>query len=295
MLLGELPEAAARANPDGTAVVFDGRKMTWKEVETSVCRVANGLGKLGIRKGDRVAIMLPNIPEFVFSFFAIQRLGAVCVPFNTMYKGGEVMHILRDSGARAVIALSNFAPLINEILHDLPALEHIILTGERSVVFADPESTVFVHLVAPKSRFASADEAYRKVGAALHDALRMLGVKDAWYKHRGSIRSKGRKMAGFVVQEAEDQYAAISVVFAGDFSVEEFISVVWVPQEIRDKVMEPLISVAEAIGRRPSFEEIRSAVSLAFEKEFGVRLESGSFARDEQFGYEKLRSLMGRR
>jgi long-chain acyl-CoA synthetase len=295
MLLGDLPRKAAEVEPSETAVFFEGREITYGDVAVNTGRVANGLRKLGLRKGDRVAIMLPNIPEFIYSFFGIQRIGAVAVPFNTMYKGGEVSHILRDSGARAVIALANFAPLINEILPDLPDLEHVILTGERNVIFADPDATVFVQLVADRETFGEPDEAYRRIGEVLLATLTSLGVEDAWYKHRGSVRVGGKKLAGFLIQEVEELYVASILIFVEALRIEEFISVIWVPQEIKDKVMEPTVSVAEATGRRPAWEEIRDAVTQQFESAFGIRLAPGPLERDELFGYEKLRSLMARK
>ena len=83
--------------------------------------------------------MLPNIPEFVYTFLACQKLGSVAVPFNTMYKGGEIFFILKDCGAKAIISLSSAVPLINEIKADLPNLEHIITIRERNLTFADPD------------------------------------------------------------------------------------------------------------------------------------------------------------
>jgi long-chain acyl-CoA synthetase len=276
------------------ALRFENREISFREVETNVNRVANGLRSLGLAKGDRVAIMLPNIPEFVYSFFGAQRIGAVSVPFNTMYKGGEVAHILSDSGAKAVIALANFAPLINEILPDLPELEHVILTGERNVIFASPDSTIFFQLVSNKSAFADGDQAYKKFGEVLLAALKGLGVEEAWYKHRGSIRVEGKKIAGFLIQEVEDLYIASAIVFTGSFKVEDFIGVIWVPQEIKDKVMEPILSVEEACSKRHSPQEIRDALVESVENAFGVRLEENNLERDELFGYEKLRTQLGK-
>jgi hypothetical protein len=294
MLLGELVEKAAQKNPKAPALWVEGRAVSYGEVEIQVNRVANGLDALGLGRGDRVAIMLPNIPEFVYSFFGIQRIGAVAVPFNTMYKGGEVAHILSDSGARAVIALSNFAPLINEILPDLPDLQHVILTGERNVLFAAPDATIFLSLVTNRRTFADPDAAYMRTGDVLLAVLKSLGVEEAWYKHRGSIRVGGRKIAGFLVQEVEDLLIVSVVLFIGPLVLEDFISVVWVPQEIKDKVLEPILSVAEASTHRPTWDEVRQAVTDAFEKSFDVRLEEAPLLRDELFGYEKLRSLLSR-
>ncbi|MBW2265008.1 MAG: AMP-binding protein, partial [Deltaproteobacteria bacterium] len=126
-------ESWAISQPDLVALYFEERAITYKDLNIKANRVANGLQGLGVKRGDRVAIMLPNIPEFVYSFVGILKLGAVSVPFNTLYKGGEIRHILKDSGAKVLIALTNFAPMINEIRSELPALEQVILTGERNL------------------------------------------------------------------------------------------------------------------------------------------------------------------
>ncbi|MCK4728204.1 MAG: AMP-binding protein, partial [Desulfobacterales bacterium] len=112
-------ETWAASSPDLVALRFEGKVITYKELNLRANRVANGLQGLGVKKGDRVAIMLPNIPEFVYTLVGTLKLGAVAVPFNTLYKGGEILHILKDSGAKCLIALTNFAPMINEIRPEL--------------------------------------------------------------------------------------------------------------------------------------------------------------------------------
>jgi len=187
-------DKTAAEHPDAPSTIYSGVTHPFSEVKDHADRIANFLASKGIGKGDRVAIMLPNIPEFVYSFYAIQKIGAIAVPFNTMYKGREILHILNDSGARAIITLSNFAPLINELKPDAPALEHIILTGERTLLFVHPESTVAVQIVHHREFFPTIEETYQRVGEILVEVLKKFGVHDAWYKHRGSIRVRGDKI-----------------------------------------------------------------------------------------------------
>jgi acyl-CoA synthetase (AMP-forming)/AMP-acid ligase II len=133
-------EAWAVSNPEAPALLLDREAVSFSELNVRANRVANGLQELGVKKGDRVAVMLPNIPEFVYAFAGTLKLGAVAVPFNTLYKGGEILHILKDSGAKVLFALTNFAPMINEIRPELPDLEQVILTGERNLLFAHPDN-----------------------------------------------------------------------------------------------------------------------------------------------------------
>lgn len=289
--LGRILEDAARKYKKKEALLFEGAAITYRELEEYANKVANGLKSLGIGRGDRVAIMLPNIPEFVYSFFGIQKLAAVAVPFNTMYKGREITHILNDCGARAIITLTNFANLINEIKSDVPTLEHVILTGQRTLVFAQPGSTAAVQLVVEKRRFASADEAFHTVGTLLVEVLHRLGVTDAWYKHQGSIRAHGKKIATILISEIENLYIVNAVVFFDTLDTDEFFKVVWVPPEVKDKVVEPMTSIREEAGREVTLLELRQVLTDCLQERMGVGLTEGTFKRDELFGYEKNRAL----
>jgi len=284
-------ETWSASSPDSVALLFEGKAISYKELNLQANRVANGLQGLGVIKGDRVAIMLPNIPEFVYALLGTLKLGAVAVPFNTLYKGGEILHILRDSGAKVLIALTNFAPMINEIRPELPGLEQVILTGERNLLFAHPESTAFIHLILQGDLIKDGNGAYQKMGHILLKVMGDLGVTEAWYKHRGSIRVRGDKIATFVISEVEGMGLINAVVFLGPLDTRDFLRVVWVPPEIRDKVVEPLTSVQQETGKRPLWDQVKETVVAAIEQGFQVEIKEGSMVRDELFGYEKLRSL----
>jgi long-chain acyl-CoA synthetase len=289
--LGKTLEERAKKFHKKAALHFEGKEISYEQLNENVNKLANGLKSLGIEKGDRVAIMLPNIPDFVYSMYAIQKLGAIAVPFNTMYKGREIIHILNDSGAKAIIALTNFAPLINEIKPDIPSLEHIILTGERTLLLLHPESTVSLQMVHEKGFFKDIDEAYRKIGSVITETLTGLGVKDAWYKHRGSVRVKGKKIASFIISEMENLEVVNVLCFLGKYVTDEFFKVIWVPPEVKDKILEPVTSVEEEAGKRPDNEQFKNTIVNAFKQHFGVQIEEGPLKRDELFAYEKQRAL----
>lgn len=291
MNLGKLLEERAKEYSKRAALVYEGKVISFEELNKSVNRLANGLRDLGIQRGDKVAIMLPNTPEFVYSFFACQKLSAVAVPFNTMYKGGEILHILKDSGARAIITLNSAVPLLNEIKPELPHLQYVITTGERSLTFADPESTLFIQGVLSKGIFKDLDEAYRRIGEALVQGLFRLGLQEIWYKHRGSLRIGGKKLAGFYFSEIEDLYILTIVCFVASFDPTDFFSVIWVPPEVKDKVFEPLTSIQEELGTKPNDEELKATISDAIEQSLGVKLEEGVLTRDEKIAYEKHKAV----
>jgi biotin-(acetyl-CoA carboxylase) ligase len=292
MNLARLLEQRAKESPTRPALIYGEKEISFRGLSGSVNRLASAFKDLGIDKGDRVAIMLPNTPEFVYVFFACQKIGAVAVPFNTMYKGGEILHILRDSGAKAIVTLTNFAPLIQELRSELPQLQYVITTGERTVVFADPESTLFAQLVLSRSSIQNLDEAYRKVGQVLVEVFQSLGLAGVWYKHKGSLRIGGRKLAGFLFSELEDLYLVNIISFLKKFNPADFFKAIWVPPEIKDKILEPLTSVEEEIGKSPDPEVFKECLVKSFERHFKVQIREAELTREERFGYEKQIALL---
>jgi long-chain acyl-CoA synthetase len=290
MNLGQLLEEKTKKHPKRAALIHEGKSVTFDEFNKNVNRLANGLKGLGIKQGDRLAIMLPNIPEFVYAFFACQKMGAIAVPFNTMYKGGEILHILNDCGAKAIVTLNSMVPLINEIKPELPQLQHIITTGERTLTFADPESTFFLQGVLSKDVFKDLDDAYQKIGDVLVQGFHTMGLQEIWYKHRGSLRVGGRKLAGFYFSKIENLYLLNIICFLTPFDPSDFFHVIWVPPEVKDKVIEPLTSIQEERGRKPTYEEMRKVIVNALESGLGVSLQEGPLTRDELLSYEKHKS-----
>ena len=291
MSLGVMLEETVRRFKKKEALVFDGKSYTYQEVDQQANRVANGLQSLGIEPGDRVAIMLPNIPEFAFSFFGIQKLGAVAVPFNTLYKGREIIHILNDSGAKAVITLTNSANLFNEIKSDCPNFEHLILTGQRTLVFAEPDGTANVQLVCEQAAFDGPDDIFWKLGDVFVKTLQELGVEGAWYKHQGAVRVGGKKIANIVINEIENLYVVNSVCFLQTLNTDDFFKVIYVTPELKDKAVEPMTSVHEVTGSLPGLDRFRDVFAKHLQEIVGIELVPGQMGRDEKFGYEKNRAV----
>lgn len=292
--LGEALEEIAKRHKRRDAIRFEGKTITYQELDETANRVATGLATLGIQKGDRVAMMLPNIPEFAYSFVGIQKLGAVAVPFNTMYKGREISFILRDSGAKAIICLSNFANLINELRDECPDLEHVIVTGQRTLIFLDPDATVNVQLVFERAPFEDADAAMKAVGSAFVTTFERLGVPEPWYKHQGAVRVGGRKIATILLSEIENLYIGNVVTFLKDMDSEPLFKVLYVPPEIKDKALEPLTSIETESGKAVTFQEFTDALAEVLSEQLGITIERGELTRDEMIAYEKNRALATR-
>jgi len=108
-------EENARKHPDSVCTIFKGARITYKEMNDTVDRLAAGLAELGVKKGDRVGIFIPNTPQFVMAFFAILKLGAVVVATNPLYSAREIEHQVNDAGIEVMIVMSNFYNLIKEV------------------------------------------------------------------------------------------------------------------------------------------------------------------------------------
>ena len=103
---------AAASYPNATATIFFNAKRTWKQISDDAWRFANGLRAMGVKKGDRVAVMLPNTPQFVIAFYGALRAGAIVVPCNPLYTPPELRHQLQDSGAETIVVLSRMYPVV---------------------------------------------------------------------------------------------------------------------------------------------------------------------------------------
>lgn len=113
-LLQLLDESIAKY-PNHTAMTFFGKTFSYKELNKNIQKVAKALSKNGVGKGDRVAIMLPNCPQYPMSFYSILTCGAIVVQVNPMYKASELIHILNDSGAKVIIVMDQLLPLIEGV------------------------------------------------------------------------------------------------------------------------------------------------------------------------------------
>lgn len=121
-----LSENAQRL-PDKTAVICDERKMTYGELEKATNRLANSLVKLGLRRSQKMLIMLPNIPEFVVSYFAILKTGAVVVPINILYKAREIEFLLEDSEAVGLIACTEYLDEALAAFRNVDTCQYLVL------------------------------------------------------------------------------------------------------------------------------------------------------------------------
>jgi len=100
---------SARRDPDRVAIILDSFKFTYGQLDALSNQVASSLKAAGLKKGDRVGLMLPNVPQFPIAYFAILKAGGVVVPMNVLLKAPEVSFYMGDSGARFLVVWDDFA------------------------------------------------------------------------------------------------------------------------------------------------------------------------------------------
>ncbi len=129
MSLGKMLEESSHRYANNAATIYDGKALTYEALHSAVNSLGNALRSLGIQKGDKVAIMLPNCPEFVISYFAVQKIGAVAVTINILSTSYELRHLIGNSDAKCLITETPLAKRYEEIRDDIPLCKHIITTS----------------------------------------------------------------------------------------------------------------------------------------------------------------------
>lgn len=128
---------AVQSYPNHTAVHFLGKTLTYRKLYDDALRLASSLWNLGIAKGDRVAIMLPNCPQAVVTYYGVLLAGGIVVQTNPLYVERELEHQLKDSGAVAIITVDLLYARLSRVRGEqpeegpLPKLRHAIITSVK--------------------------------------------------------------------------------------------------------------------------------------------------------------------
>ncbi|AEA23571.1 Long-chain-fatty-acid--CoA ligase [Pseudonocardia dioxanivorans CB1190] len=116
-------------HPDDTWLKWRDEEVPWRDVLSLAQRAANGLLELGVRPGERVAIMMANHPDFIWVHLGVLLIGASSVPVNISQRGATLAHILADSDATAVVFDEDLRDAVLAVRSDLPALRHLVVHG----------------------------------------------------------------------------------------------------------------------------------------------------------------------
>jgi long-chain acyl-CoA synthetase len=139
--LWQLAESAAKDFPDNTICEFLGKSTTYRTLWNDVLCFAQALQSLGVKKGDRVAIMLPNCPQYIVAFYGALRAGAIVVGINPLYTARELELVLHDSGAETLIILDMKYRSFDEIA-STTAIKNLMVTGLQDAM-SFPKSWLF--------------------------------------------------------------------------------------------------------------------------------------------------------
>ncbi|WP_232702010.1 long-chain-fatty-acid--CoA ligase [Halobacterium wangiae] len=126
-------ESVVADYPEEPALVFRDQTVSYREFWAQTGQFAAALREHGAEPGDRVAVYLPNLPQFVVAFHGALRAGCVVVPMNPQYKSREIGHLLEDSGASTVIALADLVPFVQQVRADTDVEQVVTVGGEADV------------------------------------------------------------------------------------------------------------------------------------------------------------------
>src|SRR5919205_3185254 len=135
---------AARAgdHPDRALLVAGGRSFTYGQVDAKAAALAAALAELGIGVGDRIAIVMPNLPEWIFALLAAAKLGATVVPLNPRLSYHELKYQLRHAEVSAVFAVErhdgvHYLQIFEDIIAELPDLLYLVTVGDEELWYDD--------------------------------------------------------------------------------------------------------------------------------------------------------------
>jgi len=131
LVLGDVLRSRAETHRDATFLRFRDGELTFAEVDVMADRYARGLSAEGVGRGDHVAMMLPNCPEFVPLIFALARLGAVAVPVNTAYRGELLRHVLDSADVSTLVIDAAYVDRLPPVAMQVPDLVRVVVRGGR--------------------------------------------------------------------------------------------------------------------------------------------------------------------
>jgi long-chain acyl-CoA synthetase len=207
--LVEMLENTINKYPNVVGFICDKQKLTFKEFDQIVNRIAAGLQRYNVKKGDRVSLLLGIGLEFPLCFFALMKLGAIAVPLNTRFKGEELSYEVNDSGSKILIVDQEYWSYIDPVRGELKTVERIFFNGPTV-----PQGVLpFVDLR------ENQEEALRRINLDETDDTAILYTsgttgkpKGAILFHRGLIAT-AMQLSDFIAYEPEDRIVCVVPLF----------------------------------------------------------------------------------
>jgi acyl-CoA synthetase (AMP-forming)/AMP-acid ligase II len=158
MVITEFLDLSAMLVPERTAIAFEGRRFSYAQLRERVNRLADSLSRLGLKKGERAAILEVNCSEFVEACFATARLGAIFVPLNFRIREDELKYLVSKAEPRILFVGSRYADMVNSVKTQLTSVEHFIIIGGKYEGMQDYDGLIASGSPEEKSFAEVADE-----------------------------------------------------------------------------------------------------------------------------------------
>ncbi len=129
MIISEFLDLSALLVPERAAIAFEGRRYSYAELNTRVNRLADALNRLGLKKGDRAAILEVNCSQYVEACFATVKLGAIFVPLNFRVRQDELSYLVNEAEPSFLFVGSRYADMVRRVQLQLPSVKHFIIIG----------------------------------------------------------------------------------------------------------------------------------------------------------------------
>jgi fatty-acyl-CoA synthase len=155
MVITEFLELSAMLVPERTAIAFEGKRFSYAQLKERVNRLADSLSKLGVKRGERAAILEVNCNEYVEACFATARLGGIFVPLNFRIREDELRYLVNKAEPKVLFVGSRYADMVNSAKPQLPSVEHFIIIGgkyqgmlsyDELIASGSPEEKTFAEL-----------------------------------------------------------------------------------------------------------------------------------------------------
>ena len=147
----------AKKHPDKPALIYYGREVSYRELDESSDRFANYLLDLGLKKGDRVGLFLPNSPQYVIAHFGIHKMGGIVCPCNSLFKELELKYEINDAEMRAIVTLDLFLPIVKNVKTETPSIRNsraIIVTNLSDYLPREPTVNLLDYMKIPRQPVA---------------------------------------------------------------------------------------------------------------------------------------------